>query len=454
MHEQQTRLSANEYLLVRELPNGLINRFTHWLAGQPDRLLSTHERLASVALFLIAAFCFNALPPNFTYAGISATGNEGNLYNQAFWIGMLLLSLPAFTSSAHPAGGIYFRATPLLALCLLLAASSLWSLAPEVSLRRTILECIVIGSVLANIAALQRADQAFIILYRVASFTLAFELIMLFRANGFDETGLFRGIHTHKNVVGYVAAMAILVGVWARKSGFLPALRWNTAYLLGWAALLALSQSKTSLALTLAAPAIALGLRKLAHTLGVGVGIPLLGIFTLAYGAFAIAFISGGDVAGSVEYWVHRIGFTGRDDIWQVLVARFLEYPWLGHGYGGFWDIGPASPNLRYGTGFIPMLNQAHNGYIDLLLALGLTGLVALLGVLAGFIFCLSSAERKRPQPSLALSWTLVVFSLLHNFTETTLLRGYLLVWVVHLIAMTVTYRMAHEADAEFRSCT
>ncbi len=424
---------------------GMFDRFSNWLAGSPAQVLSAQETRATVAVFLIIAFCFNALPPTFTFDGMSVAGNDGSPFNQFFWVGMLLLSITTIINTSRSLSGIYVKAMPLLVLCLLLVVSSLWSLAPAISLRRAILECIVIVSILANVASLQRAEHAFVILYRVASITLAFEFFMLFRANGFDEGGLFRGIHTHKNVVGYVAAIAILTGVWVRKSCLLRSANWNSAYLLGWLVLLVISRSKTSLALTLAAPAIALGLRFFARSFSVGVGIPLLGIFGLAYGVFAVAFISGVDVGGGFEYWVHRLGFTGRDDIWQFLVARFLEHPWLGHGYGGFWDIGPTSPSVRYGTGFIPMLNQAHNGYLDLLLGLGATGVVACVGVLVGFLFCLSTAERQSRSGLLALCWTLVVFAILHNFTETSLLRGYLLVWVVQLIAMAITYRMAVE---------
>lgn len=400
-----------------------------------------------MALFLIIALCFNTLPPNFSFTGFSVDRSaDGSLFNQAFWIGILLFSIPALVSASRSARGVFVSAIPLMALCMLLVISSLWSLAPAISFRRAILEVIVVGSVLVNVVSLQRAEHAFIILYRIAAITLVFDLFMLLRANGFDETGLFRGIHPHKNVVGFIAAISIFTGVWVRKSSSLRTTHWNTAYLFAWMVLLVLSQSKTSLGLTLMAPAIALGARKLARNLGVGVGIPLLVFFGLVYSVFVVAFISGVDVGRGVEQWVYRIGFTGRDDIWQFLIARFLEKPWLGYGYGGFWDIGLASPNQRYGTGFIPMLNQAHDGYLDLLLALGVTGLLVYLTVFISFLSSLATAEKKSQYSSLALGWTFVVFSQMHNFTESTLLRGFSLVWVIQLIAMSITYRMSHEA--------
>ena len=399
-----------------------------------------------MVLFLIFAFCFNILPPTFTFTGGTEVSGEGSLFNQVFWIGVLALSISTVLNNKKPIGGIVFQAMPLVIFCALFVVSSFWSLATDITFRRSILELIVIANILISVSMLKNTSHAFVILYRVASITILFECTMLFRANGFDEVGLFRGIHAQKNVLGLVGAISILAGIWIRTTGASLSKYWNTAYLLGWFSLLMISQSKTSLGLILLAPAIALGLRRLGRNFGVGVGIPLLVIFGLAYSVFAITFISGIDVGHDISNWIHRIGFTGRDGIWNFLIARFLERPWLGYGYGGFWDIGANAPNVRYGIGFITQINQAHNGYLDLLLALGVLGFATYLYVVIGFVTRLSAAERVSQNSTLALCWVFFVFSLLHNLTETTLARGYSLVWVVQLVAMAITYRMAFEA--------
>ncbi|MBP9830710.1 MAG: O-antigen ligase family protein [Polaromonas sp.] len=422
------------------------NRISHWLVGNPAQPLSIQESGAAIALLLIFAFSLNILPPNFSFTGMAEVTGDGSLFNQAFWIGIFILSLWTLVNSKRTLSGVFFMALPLLMMCMYLLVSSLWSLAPAISFRRSILELIVIVSILAIISALQTPSQVFIILYRVAAITLMFESVMLLRTNGFDEAGFFRGIHTQKNVLGLVGAVAVLTGIWVRTSGVLIKTHWNAIYLLGWLSLLVLSQSKTSLALILLAPAIGLGLRKLARSFGVGVGAPLLVLCAIAYSVFAVAFIAGVDVGRAISDWVHQVGFTGRDNIWDFLIARFLERPWIGHGYGGFWDIGLDAPNVRYGIGFITQINQAHNGYLDLLLAVGVAGLVAYVGVVIGFIHCLSVAEHQSQNRTLALCWVFFIFSLLHNITESTLLRGYSPVWVMQLIAMAITYRMAHEA--------
>jgi exopolysaccharide production protein ExoQ len=411
------------------------------IIGLSEQSLSAQQSRAIIVLFLIMAFCFNILPPSFTFNGVTTMNAEGSIFNQIFWLGVLLFSASIFVNKSNVVIGTYVSATPLLIFCLLLLVSSLWSLAPPITFRRSILESIVIVTILANVASLKKCEQAFIIIYRVAALTLVFELIMLLRANGFDEEGFFRGIHTQKNVLGLIAAISIITGVWMRRSKLLKTVHWNTLYLVLWVVLLIISRSKTSLALTIVAPLIALSLSKTRR-----VGLTLLIIFGLLYTGFAITFISGVDVAREIERGIHSIGFTGRDDIWQFLIARFLERPWLGYGYGGFWDIGENSPNIRYGTGFIPMINQAHNGYLDLLLALGWVGFISYIMVFIGFVFCLSTAMQRSQSNLIAVSWSLIVFSILHNFTESTLLRGYALVWVVQLIAMAVIYRVAHES--------
>lgn len=423
----------------------MIGNLANKLVGASKPTLNSQESRAVVTLFLILAFCFNSLPPSFTYGGALSVGNDGSLTNQLFWIGILLLSFTVIINSPNSARGTYIKAFPLLMFCLLLIISSLWSLAPAISFRRSILETIIIGCLLINVASLQKAEQVFIILYRVAAITLLFEIVMLFRANGFDEVGLFRGIHTQKNVLGLVAAISIITGLWIRKSGFLKSTHWNSIYLLTWFGLLVISQSKTSLSLTLIAPIVAFFLRKL----GRRVGLTLLIIFVIAYSIYAVAFIAGVDVPRVIGGWIHQIGFTGRDDIWQFLIGQYLERPWLGYGYGGFWDIGMASPNVRFGTGFIPMINQAHNGYLDLLLSVGVVGFLAYLFVFTVFLFNYSAAENQSQKKLLFLILTYISFSFLHNFTETSLLRGYALVWIVQVLCMTVIYRMAQEAQSE-----
>lgn len=70
--------------------------------------------------------------------------------------------------------------------------------------------------------------------------------------------------------------------------------------------------------------------------------------------------------------------FTGRSEFWPQLIERAWERPILGYGLGGFWQEWRGEENPAKGivtsNGFIPP--HAHQGFLELLLNLGITGFV------------------------------------------------------------------------------
>jgi O-antigen ligase len=67
---------------------------------------------------------------------------------------------------------------------------------------------------------------------------------------------------------------------------------------------------------------------------------------------------------------------TGRTTLWEILWRRFQERPIVGFGYEAFWKQYPQGimpPGWVEGDGFAI---HAHNGYIDIALALGFAGLI------------------------------------------------------------------------------
>jgi len=60
--------------------------------------------------------------------------------------------------------------------------------------------------------------------------------------------------------------------------------------------------------------------------------------------------------------------FTGRTDIWEVLVPAAMKYPIWGYGVGGFWTTQAVAEAFK--------INEAHNGYLDVILHYGFVGLL------------------------------------------------------------------------------
>ena len=68
------------------------------------------------------------------------------------------------------------------------------------------------------------------------------------------------------------------------------------------------------------------------------------------------------------------MSFTGRVPMWIFLGEKLAERPWFGYGHSAFWD------NVRNDTGYLYSFNwdfgDAHNGFIEVALSIGIIGLI------------------------------------------------------------------------------
>jgi exopolysaccharide production protein ExoQ len=124
---------------------------------------------------------------------------------------------------------------------------------------------------------------------------------------------------------------------------------------------------------------------------------------------------------------------TGRTQIWDAVLSIHTN-PLLGTGYESFW-LGPRIEKVWQAAGMTGVI-EAHNGYLEAYLQLGMIGVCLLLGfVIAGYR---NIWKRLRPFSSfgsLALSiWTVFVF---HNLTEADFRSGPM--WLVFSMASLAT---------------
>jgi O-antigen ligase len=119
---------------------------------------------------------------------------------------------------------------------------------------------------------------------------------------------------------------------------------------------------------------------------------------------------------------------TDRTEIWQVLAAMQTN-PMIGSGYESFW-LGSRLEQV-WGHGFL--INQAHNGYLQVYLNLGAIGLSLLIGVMAAAYRKISTGlSGLAAGCSFALAvWVVLV---VYNVTEAAFLGG--LLWSTLLLFM------------------
>lgn len=122
---------------------------------------------------------------------------------------------------------------------------------------------------------------------------------------------------------------------------------------------------------------------------------------------------------------------TGRaTEIWPLVLEAAARHPILGAGYGGFWGLGgDLSKSLA--------LEQAHNGYLDVYLELGIVGLIVL-----SIFFLNFCGKVKRECLCHDFEWGLLglcylLMMLVYNLSETAFFDVYLAVAML-LIAIVL----------------
>jgi len=108
--------------------------------------------------------------------------------------------------------------------------------------------------------------------------------------------------------------------------------------------------------------------------------------------------------------------FSGRTDLWDYLISEFPSHPILGTGYQAFWVTESKKVMVLFEL-FFWLPNQAHNGFIDLLIQTGIIGLS--LSILTFISYFVSYYKIAKPHP-----WIIIILiTIVTNFQESTLLR-------------------------------
>jgi exopolysaccharide production protein ExoQ len=124
---------------------------------------------------------------------------------------------------------------------------------------------------------------------------------------------------------------------------------------------------------------------------------------------------------------------TGRTILWALASQAALEKPYVGHGYEAFWR-GYEGTAGDIWTQLGAFYYYSHNGFLEISLGLGLVGLVAI--AIALFFFGKSSLRALQTQDGLTAMWpwALLLYLVLSNLLEGTLMRSNNLPWLLYTI--------------------
>ncbi len=375
-----------------------------------------------VAIICFAAvFILSALGPLMTYTGALGTG-DGTAGRQIGYSIVFLAALWSLDPIRYPNR---LQAVPIPIIIALgwFWLSISWAIDPGVAARRIALTTMIIWTIFALVRRLDFAISVTTLRIVMAVLLVAnYAAVLLdpsFGTHGpeqlaiYDRSldGMWRGIMMHKNFTGPACAYTIMLFLFDRKS-----LSYYISVPVIAAAVYFLSQtgSKTSFGVAMIAVAVGLAYEFWPKKSRPAVMILLI---LLSIGGALLGFIYKNPLTGN---FTDPKAFTGRPQIWQALYSFWEEHPWLGSGYGSFWNIGPNSPINHYATGWVTKIEVGHNGFMDLLTQTGAIGL--LLAVCAAIIYpMVSLLTRDGDGDRGGLLAAVMAFAITHNVTETSL---------------------------------
>jgi exopolysaccharide production protein ExoQ len=233
-----------------------------------------------------------------------------------------------------------------------------------------------------------------------------------------DGTPWNTGVTTNKNTLGVIVLVLALGTLWnvltllrskSQPSRGRHLLAQTTALTFG-IVLLGMANSATSLTCFV-----------LGAILMIGTSLPAISNRPRAVHAFVLTMVLTGCFAmlfGAGAGVVHAMGrktdLTGRAEIWDVLIPM-APNPIIGAGFESFW-LGPRLDRVRSAFLGNP-LNEAHNGYLEVYLNLGVIGVSLIAWILvSGYRRAAATFRRDPPFGSLLLAY--VAAAALYGVTE------------------------------------
>jgi len=364
---------------------------------------------------------------------VAENDTQGRLPSRALLIGQLLifailavLSVVRWREMLH---GLLHSGW-IVALVSLAVFSCAWSSDPLFTLRRAIF--LVATTVFAiYIASCFDWDEQLSMFGWLSVLAIAGSAFMIafFPEYGISldlHYGSYKGLFPHRSALARQMLFGILILSLGKPKGIPNWVRYLCLF--GACVMLVFSHAATSMV----AAALCLALYPLVHLIRVRrrntlpIWVPFVPIVA-AIGAFVLA---------NFNFVLEAAGrsstLTGRVPIWTAVIEAVSKKPLLGYGYDVFWNR--ESGDLRIVRGMInPAPTHAHNGYLDVLLALGAVGLVIFL---CGFIVNLWRAGRLFQDGSVnGAKWPLLflIFFATFNLTESNILRLLTFLWVPYV---------------------
>ncbi len=345
--------------------------------------LATYAFVVFVVLWSMHAFYFQVFVPRPDANTDLSGGGRDNLLYVGLWFLLYGAAAILLLRDAWQRG-IDVRVLALVPFAVFVLLSSLWANDPQSSLVFATMFSLTI--VVAAALAITAPPRVLLLTIGWTIVALAaISLILLVVSpnsvmSELDRPGLLMqgslaGVFDHKQALGLYAAVALLILIFLDRSRW----RWRATGMAILVVALLLANAITSLVGCVLIALVFLAARRAGRRRNLVIGIAAA--FAIAVAAI-LPFV---DFAWLSELLGRDATFTGRADFWKLAPGFIAQHPLLGFGYHSFFDATPFSEvwSLR-ATEIYFFTPNFHNTVVEVLIGLGLVGLMGYWSVLVG----------------------------------------------------------------------
>jgi exopolysaccharide production protein ExoQ len=393
-----------------------------WLALLPTLFITVSGRIESYSGPV--AFRFTAM-------------EEDSLVRRMMRLGCSLLVLFLLSTRFREIAGACRRAKFFLVLPGLAFASALWSQNPV----HTLVDASNLGlttlfAVYLYVRYPGKRLIEFLTFAAAISLLLSAFLVIFVPSAGIDEfqQDAWRGIFGQRNNCAVVCTLFLVLGLHYRAHSFMQQIVRGTVLLLAPVFIL-MSGSRTGWVLTALALVLTYSMRLIARVRSLDRIAFLMALAVPTALAIGLVATNFNQILAVMD---KDPTMTQRTVIWAEVIPSIAKHPLQGYGYSSFWaGLNGESMQTVLTTGW--MEGQAQDGYLDVLLELGLIGLVPLVWMFVrAFAQAAKALERKVAGTVVLAATVLLPLILVENIGESSLVTPLGIPWFYALLAFLI----------------
>lgn len=407
------------------------------------RVSSCIRILYSLPLIFLLGFITEAINPHITekntlmsldLSQLVMDQGSGDVFKQVYFIALFFLSVTLFIKKRGFTNLKHLDKPTLMIVFVVIYifSSVIWSDFKLLTIKRSIFQFILLVITYLSVLLIGDIDRVMKIIYKYFTFLALYivAFVVIFPSYSFDVEGGMSAFYNGKNTLGFISFVGCLISIFY----FNERQKHSGIILVIWAMILFLSLSKTCIAIMFILTFLNVTKKQKNNMFSTLIYLFLFFIFV----SLIFYPVTVNSYYGEGLYYIYNdlfgsIDLTGRGEIWQISINEVNKNPLLGVGYAAFWGTGvvPDAFNVQYR--FFQFINQSHNGYIDVLLQLGTVGLV----LLNLFLFSLWNKTKILNNDFFS---GLFLFCIIHNMTESSLVRDAHFVWCMLILISAVNY--------------